>query len=58
MTQNRRFALFFIAYGIGILVSLINYDMTYEVRFAAVVFIAAVGFLMFNALFDKWETKD
>ncbi len=55
MSQSRRFALYIIAYGIGILVSLINYDMSYEVRFAAVVFTAAVGFLLFNALFSKWE---
>ena len=58
MAQNRRFVLFLVAYGIGIAVSQINYDVTYEVRMLAVVFIAAVGFLLFNALFDKWEVKE
>lgn len=57
MSFNRRFMLFIIAYGIGILVNQINYNAGYEVRIFAVALMVAVGFFLFNTLFDRWQVE-
>lgn len=57
MSFNRRFALFIIAYGIGFLVNQINYDASYEVRIFAVALMVAVGFQLFNTLFNRWTVE-